>query len=106
MKEQIRTPGKELNKMEKSNLPDTKFKTLFVRMLKEPIEDLSSVKKIQLEMKDTLIKIKNNLQGINGTVDEAENQISNLEYKEAKNKNKNKKTHHNQNSKKKKEPPK
>ena len=43
---QIKTPEKELNKMEKSNLPDTKFKTLFVRMLKEPIEDLSSVKKI------------------------------------------------------------
>ena len=29
--------------------------------------------------------MKNNLQGINSTVDEAENQISNLEYKEAKN---------------------
>ena len=36
-------------------------------------------------MKDTLIKINNNLQGINSRVDEAENQISNLEYKEAKN---------------------
>ena len=35
-------------------------------------------------MKDTLIKINNNLQGINSRVDEAENQISNLEYKEAK----------------------
>ena len=36
-------------------------------------------------MKDTLIEIKNNLRGINSRVDEAENQISNLEYKEAKN---------------------
>ena len=35
-------------------------------------------------MKDTLIKIKNNLQGINSRVSEAKNQISNLEYKEAK----------------------
>ena len=36
-------------------------------------------------MKDTRIKIKNNLQGINSRVNEAKNQISNLEYKEAKN---------------------
>ena len=36
-------------------------------------------------MKDTLIEIKNNLQGINSRVDEAKNQISDLELKEAKN---------------------
>ena len=42
-------------------------------MLKEVSEDLNSIKKIQLEMKDTLIKIKNNLQGNNSRVDEAEN---------------------------------
>ena len=35
-------------------------------------------------MKDTLIEIKNNLQGNNSRVDEAENQINDLEYKEAK----------------------
>ena len=35
-------------------------------------------------MKDTLIEIKNNLQGINSRVDKAKNQISNLESKEAK----------------------
>ena len=35
-------------------------------------------------MKDTLIEIKNNLQGINSGVNEVKNQISNLEYKEAK----------------------
>ena len=29
MKEQIKTPEKELNKMEISNLTDTEFKTLF-----------------------------------------------------------------------------
>ena len=47
MKEQIKTPGKELNKMEISNLSDTEFKTLVIRMLKELIEDLNSIKKIQ-----------------------------------------------------------
>ena len=37
-------------------------------------------------MKDSLIEIKNNLQGNNGRVDEAENQINDLEHKEAKKK--------------------
>ena len=35
-------------------------------------------------MKDTLIEIKNNLQGDNGRVGEPQDQISNLEHKEAK----------------------
>ena len=37
-------------------------------------------------MKDILMEIKNNLQGINKRVDKAENQISNLEHKEEKDK--------------------
>ena len=44
MKEQIKTPEKELNKKEISNLSDTEFKTLFLRMLKELNEDLNNVK--------------------------------------------------------------
>ena len=71
--------------MEISNLLDAEFKTLFIRMLKELSEDLSSIKKTQSEMKDTLIEIKNDLQGNNSRVDEAENQINDLEHKEAKN---------------------
>ena len=82
MKEQIKTPEKELNKMEISNLSDAEFKTLLIRMLKELSEDLNSIKKIQSEMKDTLIEIMNNLQGNNRRVDEAENQINDLEHKE------------------------
>ena len=35
-------------------------------------------------MKDTLIEIKNNLQGTDSRVNEAENQINDLEHKEAK----------------------
>ena len=38
-------------------------KKMLIRMLKELSADLSSIKKIQSEMKDTLIEIKNNLQG-------------------------------------------
>ena len=37
-------------------------------------------------MKDVVIEIMNNLQGNNSRVDEAENQINDLECKEAKNK--------------------
>ena len=34
-------------------------------------------------MKDTLAEMKNNLQGLNSRVDEAENQINDLEHKQA-----------------------
>ena len=54
MKEWIKTPEKELNEMEISNVSDGEFKILLViRMLKDLNEDLSSIKKIQSEMKDT-----------------------------------------------------
>ena len=43
-------------------------------------KDIETIKKNQSEMKDTLTKMKNNLQGINSGVDEAKNQISDLEY--------------------------
>ena len=46
MKEQIKAPEKELNNMEISNLSDTEFKTLVIRMLKELSEDLNSIIKI------------------------------------------------------------
>ena len=45
-------------------------------MLKELSEGLNSIKKIQSETKDTLIEIKNNLQGNNSRVDEANNEIN------------------------------
>ena len=63
MKEQIKTPEKEWSEIQTSNLSDAEFKTLVIRMPKELSEDLNSIKKIQSEMKNTLIEIKNNLQG-------------------------------------------
>ena len=69
MKEQIKIPEKELNKMEISNLSDAEFKTLVIKMLKKHSEDLNSIKKIQSETKDALIEIKKNLQGKNSRVD-------------------------------------
>ena len=47
MKEYIKTPEKELNKINISNLSDAEFKTLVTRMLKELSEDPSSIKKTQ-----------------------------------------------------------
>ena len=90
MKEQIKTPKKELNNKEMSNLSDAEFKTLVIRMLKELNEDLSSIKKTQSET-NTLIEIKNNLQGNNSRMNEAKNQINDLEHKEAKTTNQNNK---------------
>ena len=84
MKEQIKTPEKELSDEEIYNLSDAEFKTLVIRMLKELNEDLSSIKKTQSETTGTVIEIKNNIQGNNSRVNEAENQINDLEYKEEK----------------------
>ena len=43
MKNQIKIPEKELNKMEISHLSDAEFKTLVIRMVKELRGDLSSI---------------------------------------------------------------
>ena len=63
MEEQNKTPEKELNKMEISNLSDAEFKMLVIRMLRELSEDLSSIKKTQLEMKDSLTENKEQFTG-------------------------------------------
>ena len=60
MKEQNKTPEKELNKMEISKLLDAEFKTLVIRMLKELGRHFNSIKMIQSEMKEALTEIKNN----------------------------------------------
>ena len=89
MKEQNKTSEKQLNKTEITNLSDAEFKTLIIGMLKELSEDLSSRKKTQSETKDTLTEIKNDLQGNNSRVDEAKNQINDLEHKKQKATNQN-----------------
>ena len=91
MKEQNKTPEKELNEMEITNLSDTEFKTMIIRMLRKLSEnfksrtkDIEIIKKNQSEMKNTITETKNTLQG-NNRLDKAENQISDLEDKEAEN---------------------
>ena len=82
IKVQNKTPGKELNEMEVSNLSDAEFKTLVIRILKEVTGYYNSIKKTQAEMKFALSEIKKNLQGTNNAGDEAEIHINNLEHKE------------------------
>ena len=53
MKEENKTPEKELNKMETSNLLDLKI--LVIKMLNELSKNFNSIKKIQSEVKATLI---------------------------------------------------
>ena len=59
------------------------LKTVVIGMLKELIGYFNSIKKTQIEMKFTLNEMKN-FQGTNSEVNEAENQINDLEYKEEK----------------------
>ena len=59
MKEENKTPQKELNKRETNNLLDAEFKTLVIRILKELSGDLNSIKKIQSETNNILVEIKN-----------------------------------------------
>ena len=64
MKGQNKMSEKELNEMEKTNLSDSEFKTLVIKMLKELIEYGNRIQKTQEEMKVTLTEIKKNLQEI------------------------------------------
>ena len=73
MKEQIKTPEKELNKMEIINLSNAQFKTLVVRMFQKLIGYFNSIKKTQAEMKVTPSEIKKNLQGTSSGVHKAKN---------------------------------
>ena len=59
MKEQNKTPEKELNETEIANLSEAKFKTLVIRMLRELTEYNKTIRE---EMKATLSEIKKNPQ--------------------------------------------
>ena len=64
MKEQNKTPEKELNEMEIANLSDAEFKTLVITIFKELVEYGSDIKE---EMNVTLSELKKNLQGSNSS---------------------------------------
>ena len=80
MKEQIKTPEKELSDKKIANLSDAQFKTLVViRMLIELIELGHKMKK---QMQATQSEIKQNIQGTNSEEKETRTQNNDLEQKE------------------------
>ena len=79
IKEQNKTPEKELTKTQISNLSDAELKTLVINMLKELTE---YGKNMWAEMKVTPSEIKKNSPETNSEGKEARIQINNLEYKE------------------------
>ena len=79
MKEQIRTPEKELSEEEIENLSDAEFKTQVIRMFTELTELTCKMKE---KMKATQSEIKQNIQGTNSEGKETRTQINDLEQKE------------------------
>ena len=79
MKEQNKSPEKELNKTEIANLSHAEFKTPGIRMLRELTE---YGRKIKEEMKVIQSEIKKNIQGTNREGKEDRIQINDLEQKE------------------------
>ena len=79
MKEQIKTPEKELSNEEIDNLPDAEFKTSVIRMLTEMVEYRH---KLEKEVKAVQSEIKKNIQGTNSEGKGTGTQNNDLEQKE------------------------
>ena len=94
MKEQDKTPEKQLNEVEIGNLPEKEFRIMIVKMIQDlgkrmeaNIEkmqemfnkDLEELQNRQTEMNNTITEMKNTLEGISSRITEAEEQISDLE---------------------------
>ena len=96
MKEQDKTPEKQLSEVEISNLPEKEFRIMRVKMIqglgkrmkaksKKMQEmfnkNLEELKNKQTEMNNTITEMKNTLEGINRRIPEAEEWTSDLEDK-------------------------
>ena len=79
MKEQSKTPEKELRDEEIANLSDAEFRTLVIRMLTEMVEYGC---KIEEKVKAMKSEIKENIQATTSDRKETETQINSLEQKE------------------------
>ena len=91
MKEQTRNREVQINEEEISKLPEKEFKIIIVKTIKNlenrmekrqesTNEDLEELMNKHTET-NTITEIKNTLEGINGRISEAEQQISKLEDK-------------------------
>ena len=88
IKEQDKTPEKQLNEVEIGNLPGKEFRIMIVKMIQDLgkrmeakikrmqetfNKDLEELKNKQTEMNNTITEVKNILEGINSRITEAEN---------------------------------
>uniref|UniRef100_A0A8C9BG70 L1 transposable element RRM domain-containing protein n=1 Tax=Phocoena sinus TaxID=42100 RepID=A0A8C9BG70_PHOSS len=102
MKEQDKTPEKQINEVAIGNLPGKEFRIMMVKMIldlgkrmeakikkmqemfNEDLEELKNkhleeLKNKQTEMNNTITEMKNTLEGIDSRITEAEERISDLE---------------------------
>ena len=94
MKEEDKTPQKQLNEVEIRNRPEKEFRIMIVKMIQDlgkrmeaKIEkmqemftkDLEELKNKQTQMNNTITEMKTTLEGINSRITEAEEWISDLE---------------------------
>ena len=79
IKEQVKTPEKQLSDKEIANLSVFEFKTMVIKMLTE-LTELGW--KMKEQMKRTQSEIKQNIQGTNSDRKETRTQSNNLEQKE------------------------
>ena len=57
--------------MEVSNLSDTEFKVMVIRILNSMKKDIETMKNNQAQMKNSIYEMKNTLEGIISRMDEA-----------------------------------
>ena len=92
MKEQGKYPPDLTNEEEIGSLPEKEFRIMIVKMIqnlgnridkiKETFKkDLEELKSKQTMMNNTINEILNSLEGINSRITEAEERVSDLEYK-------------------------
>ena len=79
MKEQIKTPEKQLSNEERANLSHAEFKAPVIRMLTEMVEYNH---KVEEKVKAMQSEIKKNIQGTNSEGKENGTQINDLEQNE------------------------
>ena len=79
MKEQIKTPEKELGNKDIANLSDAEFKTPVIRMVTKMVEYRYKIKE---EVKAIQSEVKKNIRGTNSEGKEIRTQINNLGQKE------------------------
>ena len=91
MKEQDKTPEKQLNEVEIGNLPEKEFRLMIVKMIQDlrkrmeaKIEKTQEMFNKDLEelnnkQNNTIVEMKNTLEGINSRITDAEEWINDLE---------------------------